>query len=354
MDKIKLLKNLTELNGIGANEKEVSSFIKKSVVGLCDEVSYDNLGSLIAFKKGSGPNIMLAAHTDEIGMMVTEITSNGFIKFNPIGGWLTQVMGGQLFQITTTKGKVYGVIGIKPPHLVPADKRKEAFSMESLVLDVGGTTKEEIQKMGVRPGDMITPVFEFRQLGNGDFLLGKAMDDRIGCAVLIAVLEELENQPNNLYATFTAQEEVGSRGAKTSSYLVNPKIAIAIDSGLGNDVPGGDLRENSQVKLGAGPQILLSDAGLIAHQGLRNFVLEVANELGIPYQETILTVGRTDAAMMHLAHDGAAAISLCIPTRYMHSHTSIVHKDDYYNTIKLLVEVIKRLDDSKVNEILNF
>ena len=354
MDIIKNLKNLTNLNGASSNEKEVSRYVSDSIKNNCDSIKYDNLGSLIAIKNGNGPNVMLAAHLDEIGLMVTEITKDGFIKFNPIGGWFSQVMLAQTWVINTAKGKVYGVTGVKPPHLIPLEKRKEAIAIESMYLDIGVSSKDEAFALGINLGDMITPVCEFRELGNGDYLLGKAMDNRIGCAVLMAVLEELKTVPNNLFATFTTQEEVGSRGGKTSSYIVNPKIAIAIDGGVGNDVPGGELKENSQVKLGAGPQILLSDAGLIAHQGLRDFVIKIAKELGIPYQEPYLTGGRTDAGMMHLAHDGAAGLSICIPTRYMHSHTSIVHKNDYINTIKLIVEVVKRFDEKTVNSILNF
>lgn len=353
MDRIKNLKNLTMLNGIPAYEKEVSQYIKKEIEGYVDEIKYDNLGSLIA-KKGNGIPVMLSAHMDEIGLMVTEITKEGFIKFNTIGGWFSQVMLAEVWQIKTKKKVVYGVTGSKPPHLIPVDKRSTAIPIDSMFIDIGVSSKEEAIALGVEIGNMITPYIEFFELGNGDYLLGKAFDDRVGCAVLMAVLEELDNIPNQLYGAFTTQEEVGLRGARTSSYIVNPKIAFSLDSGVGNDVLGGDLQANSQVKLGAGPQIHLSDGGLIAHQGLRKFVIEVANELNIPYQEPYLKSGSTDAGAMHLAHDGAAALSIGIPTRYMHSHTSIVHKDDYLNTIKLIVEVVKRLDDKKIEEILSY
>ncbi|MDL2292631.1 M42 family metallopeptidase [Acholeplasma sp. OttesenSCG-928-E16] len=354
MDEIKNLKNLTMLSGVPAYEKEVSNYIKSEIKNYVSEVSYDNLGSLIASKKGNGPTIMISAHMDEIGLMITEISKDGFLKFTPLGGWFSQVMLAQLWQINTKKGIVYAVSGVKPPHLIPADKRKDAIPIDQMYLDIGVNSKEGAIELGIELGNMVTPVTEFKELGNGDYLLGKAFDDRIGCAVAMAILKDLDEHPNNLYASFTTQEEVGLRGAKTSSYVINPKIAFAIDSGVGNDVPGGNLSSDSQVKLGAGPQIHLSDGGLIAHQGLRKFVIDVAKELNIPYQEPYLVSGATDAGAIHVAHDGAAALSIGIPTRYMHSHTSIVHKDDYFNAIKLLTEVIKRLDDQKVKEILSY
>ena len=219
-----------------------------------------------------------------------------------------------------------------------------------MYLDIGVSSKEEAIDLGVEPGNMITPHSEFRVLGNNKYLLGKAWDNRIGSAVVVEVLKRLKEQPNQLFGTFTVQEEVGLRGAKTSSYVVAPEIAIAIDTGLANDVPGGDSTEQS---LGKGPQILLFDAGLVPHQALRKFVIETAKEENIPYQEAYISVGRTDAGHMHLSHQGAAGLSICIPTRYMHSHTSIIHYDDYENAVKLVLAVIKKLDRKTVDQILN-
>ena len=179
--------------------------------------------------------------------------------------------------------------------------------------------------------------------------MGKAWDNRIGSAVVIEVLKRIKDHPNQLFGTFTVQEEVGLRGAKTTSYQVEPDIAIAVDTGIGNDVPGGEPLEQS---LGKGPQILLYDGGLIPHQPLRQLVIKVAETLKIPYQEPFIVGGRTDAGHMHLAHRGAAAISLCIPTRYIHSHTSIIHYDDYMDAIRLLEGVIKRLDQKTVDALL--
>jgi endoglucanase len=256
----------------------------------------------------------------------------------------------QVWDIHTPKGVVTAVTGVKPPHIIPAEKRKEAISIESMYLDIGVSSKEEALALGVLPGQMVTPHSEFKVLGSGKHLLSKAWDNRIGSAVVMEVLKQLDQTPNELFATFTVQEEVGLRGAKTSSYVAHPEIAIAVDTGLANDVPEGDKNEQS---LGKGPQILLYDGGLVPNQNLRRFVIEVAKEEGIPYQEAFITGGRTDAGNMHLAHQGALGLSIGIPTRYMHSHTSIIHYDDYENTVKLVLAVVKKLDRQKVDELLN-
>jgi putative aminopeptidase FrvX len=345
-----ILKVLSELPGVPGNEKKVSQFIAKEIKHHVSEVNYDNLGSVIGTKGQKGPRVMIAGHMDEIGLLVTQITKEGFVKFQTLGGWFSQVMLAQVWEIHTKKGIVYGITGVKPPHIIPQDKRKEALPIDSFYLDLGVSSKEEAENLGVEPGQMVVPHATFKVLGNEKYLLGKAWDNRIGSAVVIEVLKRLgEDLPNQLFGTFTVQEEVGLRGAKTSAYVVEPEIAIAVDTGLANDVPGGESAEQS---LGKGPQILLYDGGLIPHQALRRFVIEVAKEENIPYQEAFIVGGRTDAGHMHLNGKGAASLSIGIPTRYMHSHTSIIHYDDYENTIKLMVAVIKKLDQKKVDEIL--
>lgn len=346
---LETLKDLSMLNGVPGNEKAVSKYIRKEIETKADEVLYDNLGSLIAQKGQKGPRVMLAGHMDEVGLMVSQITKEGYIKFQTLGGWFSQVMLAQEWQIHTEKGTVYGVTGVKPPHLIPLQERSKAIEISTMYLDIGVANKEEALNLGIKIGDTITPVTEFRQMGNPDYLLGKAWDNRVGSAVVMHVLNEVKKHENQLFATFTVQEEVGLRGAKTSSYKVHPQIAIAVDTGVGNDVPGGEPEGQT---LGKGPQILFYDGGLIAHRGLREFVINLAEENNIPYQEAYITGGRTDAGNMHLAHEGAAALSICIPTRYMHSHTSVIHKKDVEYTIELLKLLVEKLDEETVNKIL--
>jgi putative aminopeptidase FrvX len=345
-----LLKKISLLPGIPGNEKQVSQFIKDEIMHSVDELTYDNLGSLITKKGSNGPKIMIAGHMDEIGLMVTQITKEGFVKFQTIGGWFSQVMLAQVWNIQTKKGIVSAVTGVKPPHIIPQDKRSQAIPIDQMYLDLGVKSNEEAINLGVEPGNMVTPRSEFLVMGNDKYLLSKAWDNRIGSAAVIEIMKRLDSSVNQVFGTFTVQEEVGLRGAKTSSYVVHPDISFAIDTGLANDVPGGEPSEQS---LGKGPQILLYDGGLVAHQALRKFVIDVAKAENIPYQEAYIVGGRTDAGHMHLAHQGAPSLSIGIPTRYMHSHTSIIHYDDYENTIKLMLAVLKKLDQVSVLKIIN-
>lgn len=351
---LEFLKELSELNGIGGHEKSVRKYMEKQfleVVGK-EDIEIDGLGSIAAKKVGDskGPKIMIAGHMDEIGMIVTKITDEGFLRFQTIGGWWSQVMLAQQYNVTTNKGKVYlGVIGSTPPHLLSPEELKNPAKIDDMFLDLGVKNKEEVESLGIRVGDMITPAINFSELANSNYLLGKAWDNRIGCAIVIEVLKRLKNEkhPNIIYSVGTVQEEVGLRGARTSGQMINPDICFAVDVCIAKDTPGTDM----SVKIGDGPAILVYDGGMIGHVGLRDLVLEVAKENNIPYQLDLLKRGGTDAGAVHLVHNGVPSMSFCIATRYIHSHTSILHKADYENAIKLLVEVIRKLDYETVNKI---
>ncbi|MDV3198359.1 MAG: M42 family metallopeptidase [Vigna little leaf phytoplasma] len=347
---LEVLKHLTMLSGIPGQEKKINYYIKEQIKELADKIEYDNLGSMNVYKGQKGPKIMLAGHVDEIGLMVTEITKEGFVKFQTLGGWLTSVMLAQLWQIHTDKGILYAVTGAKAPHVLTPSERSKSTDIKSLFLDLGVESKTEAEQLGVKIGDMITPYTEFRTLGNPNFLLAKAFDNRVGTLVVMEVLRSLKSNPNQFIGSFTVQEEVGLRGARTSSYQVKPIIAIAVDVGIANDTPADE--DVSTKVLGRGPQINYYDSGLIAHRDLRKFVLKIAKEHQIPFQEPKPTGGQTDASVMHCQNSGSAAISISIPTRYIHSHASILHKEDVENTIKLLTLLIQKLDEQTVQEIL--
>ncbi|MDW3617754.1 MAG: M42 family metallopeptidase [Candidatus Phytoplasma pruni] len=349
-DLLQKMKDLTMLNGISGQEKAVNQYIKNNVEGQVDKIEYDNLGSLLAYKGDKGPKIVLAGHVDEVGLMVSEITKEGFVKFQTIGGWVSKVMLAQTWQINTKKGVLFAVTGAKPPHSLASSERYKTPEMSSLFLDLGVQNKEEAEELGVRVGDMVTPYTEFRTLGNSNFLLAKAIDNRAGVLSVMEVLKTLKNNPNQCVGAFTVQEEVGLRGAKTSTNKVKPQIAIAVDVGVSDDVPG-DKNVSKKV-LGQGPQLSFFDQGLIAHKGLRDYIMKIAQENKIPFQEPLPSGGTTDAASMHTQNEGAASVVISIPTRYIHSHASIIHKEDIENTIKLLVLLVQKLDDKKVKEIL--
>ncbi|WP_028783407.1 M42 family metallopeptidase [Thalassobacillus devorans] len=349
-----MLKELTDAKSIPGHEKEARDVMKKYITPFADEVYTDNLGSLIAKKSGeaNGPKIMVAGHLDEVGFMVTRIDDNGFISFQTVGGWWSQVMLAQRVTIMTREGSVTGVIGSKPPHILPAEARKKPVEIKDMFIDIGASSREEAKEFGVRPGDSIVPYFEFTQMKNEKMLLAKAWDNRIGCAIAIEVLKQLKNEkhPNVVYGVGTAQEEVGLRGARTSAHAINPDIGFGVDVGIAGDTPGVSDKDASS-KMGEGPQIILYDASMVSHKGLRDFVVDTADEKEIPYQFDAIAGGGTDSGAIHLTANGVPALSITIATRYIHSHAAMLHRDDFENAVKLIVEVIKKLDADTVKEI---
>ena len=349
-----MLKALTDANGVPGNEKEVRDVMKEYIQPYADEITTDGLGSLVAQKTGqeNGPKIMVAGHLDEVGFMITRIDEKGFLYFQTLGGWWSQVMLAQRVTIVTGKGKLTGVIGSKPPHVLSVEARKKPADIKDMFIDIGASTREEALEWGVRPGDMVVPYFEFTVMNNPSMLLAKAWDNRIGCAIAIDVLKNLKDaeHPNVVYGVGTVQEEVGLRGAKTAAQKIQPDISFAVDVGIAGDTPGVTEKE-AMGKLGKGPGIVLYDASMVSHKGLRDFVTDVADEIGIPYQFDAMPGGGTDSGSIHVTANGVPALSITIPTRYIHSHAAMLHRDDYENTVKLLTEVIKRLDREAVNKI---
>ncbi|MBS4215411.1 MULTISPECIES: M42 family metallopeptidase [Neobacillus] len=349
-----MLKDLTDANGIPGNEREVREVMKKYIAPYADEITTDGLGSLIAKKVGKegGPKIMVAGHLDEVGFMVTAIDDKGFLRFQTVGGWWGQVMLAQRVTIVTRKGNVTGIIGSKPPHVLSAEARKKPIEIKDMFIDIGASSREEASEWGVRPGDMVVPYFEFTVMNNEKMLLAKAWDNRIGCAIAIDVLKQLQgvDHPNVVYGVGNVQEEVGLRGAKTATYKIQPDIGFAVDVGIAGDTPGISEKE-AMSKMGKGPQVVVYDASMVAHKGLRDFVTDTADELNIPYQFESIPGGGTDAGSIHLTHNGVPALAITIATRYIHSHAAMLHRDDYENAVKLIVEVIKRLDREAVDKI---
>lgn len=351
-EQLEMFKKLTEAKGVPGYEKNVRNLMKKYISEYVDEITTDNLGSLICKKIGNedGPKVMLAGHMDEIGFLVTNIDKKGFITFQALGGWDGKVMNSQKVIITTSSGHEYmGII-----NSISTKDIKASVDKDNMFIDIGVGSKKEVEKLGIKQGDMITPYFEFGQMANPKYLIAKAWDDRVGCALCIDILKNLKNEEhkNIVYAVGTVQEEVGCRGAKTSSNIINPDIGFSLDVGIATDTLGCDTKLGYG-KLGSGPQIHVFDGGLVGHVGLKNYLVNLAEKLNIPYQINSLPFGGTDASQMHLSHNGAPCISIGIPARYIHSHASIIHKDDYDNTIKLICEFIKRLNNDEYKNILD-
>jgi putative aminopeptidase FrvX len=347
---LELLKELTEVNGVPGYEDQVRSIVRKHLEPL-GELSQDKIGSVICEVKGSSdkPKVMLAGHMDEIGLMVKHITKEGFLKFLPLGGWFDQVLLGQRVVIKTKESEVVGVIGAKPPHLLPADERTKIVKKNDMYIDIGVSSREEVEAAGVREGDPVIPRADFIQLANGKTYLSKAFDDRVGVGVMISSLQQLQSgeHPNTVYGVATVQEEVGVRGATTSVRAVDPDVAIVLESDIAGDVPG-IKPEESSVKLGQGPTVLIYDARMIPNLKLRDFLMDTAEALEIPLQVSYVEGGATDGAAIHLHHTGVPTVVIGVAARHIHSDSSIIHRDDYDNAVKLLIEMINRLDAETV------
>ena len=349
----KVLVDLTQARAIAGQEKEVRDLFKKLVADDSQAFVQDGLGSIYAkhgdSESDSQPTLMFGAHMDEVGFMVQSITDKGFIKFTPVGGWWSQVILAQEVEITTRQGKVFhGVTGSKPPHVLTAEARKKPVDMSDIFIDIGAESKDQVQAWGIRPGDMITPYIQTRRMNPGSpFLLGKAWDNRIGMAVAVEALKyaSQSNHPNVIYAGGNVQEEIGLRGAKTAAHLVNPSIAIALDTGTAGDTPGMTAKEADSV-LGKGPQVIVMDHSMVGHKGLRDFVTDLAEERNIPFQYTFIPGGGTDAGSFHQTRDGIPSIAITVPVRYLHSHTSVIHEDDYKYTVELIKAIIDALDQT--------
>jgi len=346
-----LLKNLTEVHGVPGYEHRVRAMIRGYMTPL-GEIEHDKMGSLICRTGDAGPKVMLAGHMDEIGFMVRHVTAAGFIKFLPLGGWWDQVLLGQRVIVKTHQGDVVGVIGAKPPHLLPADERKKIVEKKDMYIDIGATSQAEVEAAGVRVGDPVVPDARFIPLAGGRTYLAKAFDDRVGCALMIEVLQHLaqKEHPNVIYGAATVQEEVGLRGAGTSAEVVDPDVAIVLESDIAGDVPG-IKDEESAVKLGRGPTVIVYDRSMIPNLRLRDLVIDTAKDLGIPLQFSAIEAGGTDGGAIHRHRLGVPTVVIGVAARHIHSHSAIIHRDDYDNAVKLLIEVVSRLDAGTVAEL---
>jgi len=346
-DTANLLKELTEAHGVPGYESPVRAVVRKYLEPL-GKLSQDKIGSVICEKTGSSPSprVMIAGHMDEIGFMVKLITKDGYIKFLPLGGWFDQVLLGQRVIVKTRLGDVVGVIGVKPPHMLSAEERAKVVTRKEMYIDIGATSREEVDASGVRPGDPIVPRADFVPMANGKSYLGKAFDDRVGVAALISAIQVLQSNPhpNTVFGVATVMEEVGLRGATTSVELVQPDVAIFLESDIAGDVPG-VKEDESTVRLGKGPSIILYDARMVPNLKLNGLVMDIAQELGIPLQTSTLEGGATDGGPIHLYKSGVPAIVLAVPARHIHSHSSIIHRDDFDWLVKLLVALLTRLDN---------
>lgn len=343
-DTEKLLQTLTDAHGVPGYEVEIRALLREYLAPL-GSISQDKLGSIICHQSGDGPRVMLAGHMDEIGFIISHITEEGFLKFLQLGGWWDQVLLGHRIIIKTHNGDVVGVIGAKPPHMLDAEERKKVVEKKDMYIDIGATSYEEAVATGVRVGDPAVPDSTFVVSANPKMYVAKAFDDRIGCAVGVEVMRYFKDNahPNNLYGVMTVMEEVGVRGATTSARAIDPDVAIILESDIAGDVPG-IKAEESDIKLGGGPTIMVYDARMIPNIKLRDLCVDTAADLGITVQFSAMPGGATDGSIIHLHGTGVPTIVIGVAARHIHSHNSMIHRDDFDEAVKLVAAVVEKLD----------
>ena len=333
-----ILKELSEAFGVSGNEDDVRAIVLDAVREHVDEVKVDALGNVLAFKRGTGRQrmrVMLAAHMDEVGLMVVGHDNDGFLRVRSVGGIDPRLLPGTLLQVGS--GRISGVIGAKPIHLLKENADKVA-KLEDLVVDVGAKSKDEARKLAPL-GTYATFATRFRELG--PTVRGKAFDDRAGCAVLVELLRG-ERFRFDLHAVFTVQEEVGLRGARVAAYAIEPDCAFALEGTVADDIPR-DKDVSPTTELGQGPAITVMDRSFIADRRLVRLLTSTAEELGIPYQIKQPGIGGTDAGAIHLTREGVPSVTVAVPCRYIHSPVALLSLDDFNNTVRLMRASLARL-----------
>lgn len=342
---IELTEKLCTLCGTSGREDAVRNFIIDEIKDYADKITVDPLGNLIVFKKGKNPakkKVMLDAHMDEVGFIITSVNSDGTLLFDCVGGINTAVMTG--IPVLVGDKKIRGVIGVTPVHLLSQDKKKELPQKSSFVIDIGASSKDEAEKY-VSLGDCAYFNSEFVRFGDG-FIKSKALDDRAGCAILIEMIKR--EQPYDLYFSFSVGEEVGFGMAGTAAYSINPDYSIVVETTTAADLAGVD--EGHKVcKLGFGGAVSFMDRRTVYSKSLFNFALDLAKERNIKLQPKTLVAGGNNAGTIHKAAGGIKTLTISVPCRYLHSPSCVIKEEDIYSSFDIITALAQEFADDKVN-----
>ncbi len=337
------LEKLSNACGVTGRENQVRDLMIQFMKPYVDSITVDKLENVIAVKQGKAdsPKIMLAAHMDEVGLMVKTITKEGFLQFTKMGGIDDRILPAQKVAVYTKKGTYPGIIGSKPPHIQKEEERKKVLAYDDLFIDIGAENKEDAASLGVSIGDPVGFDVKYVALGK-DVVMGKAFDNRAGCVAMIETLKLIKKNDWSVCAVGTVQEEVGLRGAAAAAFGVDPDVAIALDVTIAGDVPG--VREfDTSAKMGKGPTLMVSDSGLITHPKVLRWLLDTAEEEKIPFQLESGLLGSTDAARISITRQGIPCGNVSIPTRYIHSPVGVLNLKDIENSAKLTAAAIRKI-----------
>lgn len=352
---LKMLEDITLSKGISGHEAGCSRVMKRYMEDVTDSIAYDNLGSIYGLQKGNAkegekaPKVAIYGHMDEVGFYVREIEDSGYLKLINAGGlWSHTLLDSEVI-VTTREGReIYGVMGFCPAWGLKPEVATTVKDLDEMYIDIGVADKNEAEDLGIRPGDMVTFKTDFKVMANPNYLCSKAWDDRVGVCVATDVIRRLKNEEHfaDVYAVGSTQEEVGVRGARTVTWDVEPDIAIAIDSTYAKDVPGAKYG----TCLGSGVTLSVMDGGTISNRELVYYMEDLCKEMGIDFVYDFFPRGATDSEFIHLHKNGIVNMTLSIPSRYIHAHRAIIHRKDYADTVKLLTEFCKRVDNELVEK----
>ncbi len=352
---LQLLRSLSEVPGPSGFEEPVRKIMVEQMKPFADRISYDGMGSVIAQQGATGPRIMVDAHMDELGGVIRRITPDGYLSMQMLGGWLDQALVDQRWTIVTSKGQMQAITGIRDVHIVSPEERTRVYPRDSLLLDVGAKNAAEVRAMGIEIGDPVAPDTPFSVLNGTNNYLGKAWDDRIGCAVIIEAMRRLKTSahPNQIFYAATVQEEVGLRGARTAADIIKPDIGIALEGGITGDSPG-SRPEESQAKLGGGPGVFLYDSSALPNRKFVALLKQVAAENKIPLQLDLVQGYGDDSAEIQKTSGGVPTINLVVVARYTHAHNGIINRGDFDKMVDLVVALVQKLDLRTVTNLRDF
>jgi endoglucanase len=342
-----IVRDLCNAFGPSGYEDDVRAYISTLITPLVDDLRVDSTGNLIARRKGRSPKkLMLDAHTDEVGIMVRYIDEHGFLRFAKIGGWDDRVFAGHRVKLRSQNGRFYhGVIGMAPIHILTDEQKSKAVKAEDYFMDIGAASAEEAAERGAAVGDAGVLDYPFAQL-SAQHCIGKALDDRVGCALLILLLKAMAEgklrTPLTVYANFATSEELGLRGARVAAFGIDPDVAIAVEGTIGSDFPGvpADRCPCSQRK---GPVISIADNTIMVPRRMADFMIECAEQVKVAHQIKMPTYGGTDAGAIHLSRAGVLTGVVAVPCRYIHAPNGTLYWPDFEDTLKLLGQVVKRV-----------
>jgi endoglucanase len=337
----RLLELLSNAHGISGREGSVQDLIRQEIAPYVDEIRIDNLGNLVATRKGERPSVMIAAHVDEIGLMTKYVDEKGFLRFVTIGGWFDQTLLNQRVIVHADSGPVYGVIGSKPPHVMKDDDKKKPVEIKDMFVDAGCADEEEAKALGIKAGTPITIDRALAKLA-GDRVTGKALDNRAGVVVMIEALKRTRSK-STIYAVGTVQEEVGLKGARTSAFDLHPDVALATDVTIPGDHPGIE-KKDSALEMGKGPVITIADAsgrGIITTEKVVSWLAETAGEFEIPVQMDVSGGGTTDATAIQLTREGIHTGVISVATRYIHSPVEVLSIKDVDACAELIARALE-------------